>query len=52
MLLPLAAALVFSTVYLRFHYVIDLVAVVPLAVFTVWAAPRLNRWWYRPVSIT
>jgi membrane-associated phospholipid phosphatase len=46
LLLPLAAALVFSTVYLRFHYVIDLVAAVPLAVFTVWAAPRLNRWWY------
>jgi membrane-associated phospholipid phosphatase len=49
MLLPLAAALVFSTVYLRFHYVIDLVAAVPLAVFTVWAAPRLNRWWYAAV---
>jgi len=45
-LLPFAAALVFSTVYLRFHYVIDLVAAVPLTAFTVWAAPRLNRWWY------
>jgi membrane-associated phospholipid phosphatase len=45
-LLPLAAALVFSTVYLRFHYVIDLVAAVPLTAVTVWAAPRLNRWWY------
>ncbi len=45
-LLPCAAALVFSTMYLRLHYVIDLVAAVPLAAFTVWAAPRLNRWWY------
>jgi membrane-associated phospholipid phosphatase len=45
-LLPCAAALVFSTVYLRLHYVIDLVAAVPLAAFSVWATPRLNRWWY------
>jgi membrane-associated phospholipid phosphatase len=45
-LLPCAVALVFSTMYLRFHYVIDLVAAVPLTAVTVWAAPRLNRWWY------
>ena len=53
-LLPCAAALVFSTIYLRLHYVIDLVAAAPLAAITIWAAPRLNRWWYNaaPQSTT
>lgn len=49
--LPCVAALAVATIYLRVHYVIDLVVAIPLAWFGVWAASRLNRWWYaKPVS--
>ena len=34
-----------STVYLRHHYVIDLIAGVPLVPWALWLAPRLDRWW-------
>ena len=45
--LPCVAALAVSTIYLRVHYLVDLIAAVPLALFSHWAAPRLNRWWSR-----
>lgn len=45
--LPCVLLLMMSTVYLRLHYVVDLIAAVPLAIFSVVAAPRLNRWWFR-----
>ncbi len=38
-LLPLVSALVISTVYLRYHYVIDVLAGVLLAVLTIYFAP-------------
>lgn len=44
--LPCVTALLLSTIYLRLHYVIDLVAAVPLVMVTVWSAPRLNHWWF------
>lgn len=43
--LPCVLALMVSTIYLRLHYVADVLAAMPLAIFSVWAAPRLNRWW-------
>lgn len=42
-LLPVVTALVISTVYLRYHYVIDVVAGFGLAFLTVRLAPRLHR---------
>jgi len=42
-LLPLVLALIVSTVYLRYHYVIDVIAGVALACLTVVAAPLLIR---------
>lgn len=36
--------LLISTIYLRMHYTIDLVAGVALALLAVWVAPRINRW--------
>jgi len=44
--LPLALSLIFATLYLRYHYFIDLVAGFALAFFAAWAAEKLNRWWY------
>ena len=41
-LLPLVAGIVFSTVYLHYHYVIDVIAGVGLAVACAWLAPRLE----------
>ncbi len=42
--------LIIGTVYLRYHYVIDLVAGAILMVFTVWSAPILERGWNRWVG--
>jgi len=46
-LLPLGAALVISTVYLRHHYVIDILAGFALAVVAYAVAPALDAWWLR-----
>jgi membrane-associated phospholipid phosphatase len=35
--------LIISTVYLRYHYVVDVIAGTLFMVFTVWSAPRLVR---------
>lgn len=43
--LPVVGALILSTVYLRYHYVIDLVAGVSFAIGSFFIAPRLYRWW-------
>jgi len=43
--LPICIALIFSTVYLRYHYVIDLVAGVVFAGVTLLLGPRLWAWW-------
>ncbi len=42
-LTPLVLALIVSTVYLRYHYVVDVVAGILLAGITVFLAPRLER---------
>ncbi len=34
-----------STVYLRHHYVVDLIAGAILVPWVIWATPRLDRWW-------
>ena len=43
MLLPVTSALVFSTVYLRYHYVIDVIAGMLLTMITIYLAPHLYR---------
>jgi membrane-associated phospholipid phosphatase len=42
-LLPMVSALIVSTVYLRYHYVIDVLAGIALAGLTAWAAPKAMR---------
>jgi len=43
--LPLVVGLWASTIYLRHHYVVDLLAGFALAPLALYAAPRLDRWW-------
>jgi len=44
-LLPFVLGLWASTLYLRHHYAVDLLAGFALAPVALWAAPRLDRWW-------
>lgn len=41
--LPYSILLIFSTVYLRYHYVIDLIAAVPFALITIFVANKLYK---------
>lgn len=45
LLLSLGSLLILATVYLRYHYVVDLVAGALLAWFTVWSGDKLEVWW-------
>ncbi len=47
LLLPFALGLWVSTVYLRHHYVVDLIAGWLLVPVALWVAPRLDRFWSR-----
>jgi len=46
-LLPFVLGLWASTIYLRHHYFVDLVAGWLLAPAAVWVAPRVDAWWAR-----
>jgi membrane-associated phospholipid phosphatase len=50
LLLPAVSGLIFSTVYLRYHYVIDVLAGIALAVLTVYLAPPLYAWCLRAAA--
>jgi membrane-associated phospholipid phosphatase len=43
----LATLLIFSTVYLRYHYVVDVIAGFVCFFFVVWSGNRFQRWWLR-----
>ena len=45
-LAPVIISLWISTLYLRYHYLIDLVAGVALAFLALWLSKRINIWWY------
>jgi membrane-associated phospholipid phosphatase len=45
--LPLICSLILSTVYLRYHYVVDLFAGAAMAVGCIVIGPRLHAWWSR-----
>lgn len=45
--LPVVCCLILSTVYLRYHYVIDLIAGAAFAIGCIFIAPWLYRWWKR-----
>ncbi|MCF7797904.1 MAG: phosphatase PAP2 family protein [Lentisphaeria bacterium] len=43
--LPIGISLITATVYLRHHYVIDIIAGLALCVFAWYVTPGLDRWW-------
>jgi membrane-associated phospholipid phosphatase len=45
LLLSLGSLLILATMYLRYHYVVDLVAGALLAWFTMWSGDKLEVWW-------
>jgi membrane-associated phospholipid phosphatase len=48
--LPFAAGLIFGTVYLRHHWVVDILAGFAITLFAFWAGPWLEDWWTRRAS--
>lgn len=46
-LIPVGILLIFATVYLRYHYVIDLIGGALLMVFSVWSGKYLFNWWQK-----
>ena len=46
-LVPVGALLIFATVYLRYHYVIDVIAGLFCMVFSLWSGKRLYNWYQR-----
>jgi len=42
---PFAVSLFISTLYLRYHYFIDMIAGFLLAIIVFFLGPRLNNWW-------
>ena len=41
----IGALLIVGTVYLRYHYVIDLIAGGVFVVLCLWSGPKVYRWW-------
>ncbi len=50
-MLPLALSLFVATIYLRYHYVVDMLAGYVLALFVFWLAPKVERWWNHRVRL-
>jgi membrane-associated phospholipid phosphatase len=48
--LPIAIGLYVSTIYLRMHYAVDVVAGFVTAALAVMLGTRLERWWYRDAA--
>lgn len=46
-LIPVGTLLIFATVYLRYHYVIDLIGGLAFMVFCIFTAPKIFNWWSR-----
>jgi membrane-associated phospholipid phosphatase len=47
LMLPAVVILLISTVYLRHHYVIDLIAGLMLSVIIFWIGPKLEDGWQK-----
>ena len=44
-LLVVGTLLIISTVYMRYHYVVDVMAGMLVFVFAVWSGKKIDRWW-------
>jgi len=47
---PIGSLLIFSTVYLWYHYVIDLIGGLVFMIFAVWSAKYIFNWWRRKIG--
>ncbi len=46
-LLVVGSSLIFATIYLRYHYVVDVMAGISLALLSVWIEPKIRNYFYR-----
>jgi membrane-associated phospholipid phosphatase len=49
-LLPIVTALIFSAVYCRYHYVVDIIAGIGLALLTIFLGEKYYDWWLKVQS--
>jgi membrane-associated phospholipid phosphatase len=47
---PVGTLLIFSTVYLWYHYVIDLIGGLVFMIFAVWSAKYIFNWWRKQIG--
>jgi membrane-associated phospholipid phosphatase len=50
-IVTLAVLLIIGTVYLRYHYVVDLIAGVSFFLLTIWTGNKIEPWWNRVSAI-
>ncbi len=50
--LPIVLALIFSTVYCRYHYVVDVIGGIVLTIITVFLGERYFDWWLKKTSFS
>ncbi len=48
---PIGTLLIIATVYLRYHYVIDLIGGAVFMMFSVWSGKYIFNWWRRKVGL-
>jgi membrane-associated phospholipid phosphatase len=48
---PIGSLLIFATVYLQYHYVIDLVGGLIFMMFAMWSGKYIFNWWQRKVGL-
>ena len=44
LILVIGISLIFSTVYLRYHYVVDVIAGIGFAIITMWIEPKIEKY--------
>ncbi|MBZ0201175.1 MAG: phosphatase PAP2 family protein [Ignavibacteriaceae bacterium] len=49
--LPVGSLLIFATVYLRYHYVVDLIGGALFMAFSVWSGKIIYNWWRRKIGL-
>lgn len=49
-IIPTGILLIFATVYLWYHYVIDLIAGAIFMVFSMWSGYKIFNWWQRKIG--
>ena len=48
--IPIGALLIFSTVYLWYHYVIDLIGGLLFMIFAIWSGKMIFNWWRKIIG--